>query len=455
MMDMKEILPVKLYELAVACPFPLYVVGGVCRDCIAGLTPEKCDWDICAPASAEMLERVAVRCGFTVRSVYRNTGTVKLTAEGEEYEFACFRSDRYVRGMHLPADIAFTDDIALDARRRDFKCNAVYYDIVRGQFVDPLGGTEDIRRRRLSTVAPAEKVFGEDGLRLMRLARLAAQLGFAPDEPCMEGARANCTLIDDISAERIWAELNAVLHADAKYGIQYGQYAGLKILRDTGVLARILPELALGDGMAQRSDYHDYDVLEHSLRAVMYADDRVRLAALLHDVGKPRQMLGTGKFALHEASGAEIARDICRRLRVPKKLAEETEKLILLHMYDLNGLAKPNKVRRFIVSHSDVFEKLLLLKQTDYSACKDDLSVAPCVAKWKRIYGEMCEEGVPLTVGQLKVRGDDLIAAGICPDQVGKTLDFLLSRCAVDAGNNDRDKLLKEAAKFNHPKFTV
>ena len=155
------------------------------------------------------------------------------------------------------------------------------------------GGMEDIEAKRLKTVDKAKKVFGEDGLRLMRLCRFAGQLGFVPDEECLAGAKANAALIADISPERIFAELAAILHADGQYGVPYGHYAGLKLLEETGVLAQILPELALGKDMGQRKDFHKYDVLEHSLRAAKYADQKVRLSALLHDVGKPFCMLRT------------------------------------------------------------------------------------------------------------------------------------------------------------------
>lgn len=447
--NMNKILPKQLKVLAAECPFPLYVVGGACRDYLAGLSSAKRDWDICAPASAEAFEKIARAAGFETLAVYANTGTVKLCADGEEYEFTSFRSDSYVRGVHSPASIFFTDDITLDARRRDFKCNAVYYDVARCRFVDPLGGISDIRARILSTVASAEKVFGEDGLRLMRLARQAAQTGFKPDSQCLGGASSNSALICDISAERIWAELNLILHADEKYGVKGGQYMGLKLLKSTGVLARILPELTLGDGMEQRSDFHSHDVLEHSLRTVLYADKSVRLAALLHDVGKPRCRLDTGKYARHEEVGSQIAEQICRRLRVSGRLTEEVKRLTLLHMYDLNCAARSAKVRRFIVRNHGILEKLLLLKQADYSACKDDLSQAPGVAKWRGIYAEMLSEGVPFTLKELDIRGNELLAVGIRQAEVGKTLDYLLDECAVDAASNVKERLLRLALQFN------
>lgn len=446
---MFDVLPEKLKKLAEEAPFPLYVVGGACRDYLAGLDGGKIDWDICSPVGAEQFVAVAENCGFTASAVYKNTGTVKLKADGEEYEFSCFRSDEYVRGVHSPVKIYFTDDMRLDARRRDFKCNAVYYEIAARKFRDPLGGIEDIKYRRISTVADAKKVFGEDGLRLMRLCRQAAQLGFRPDDECLRGAWENRALIRDISAERVWTELNNVLHADKKYGVKYGQYDGLELLKETGVLGEILPEIAAGDKMEQRSDFHDHDVLEHTLRCVKYADDSVRLAALLHDIGKPYCKLKTGKFAKHETEGARIAASVCARLKVPKKLAEKAVTLTALHMYDLNCAARESKVRKFIVKHYSVYDELMLLKQADYSACRDDVGKAPCVEKWEGIRAKMKREGVPFSVAELNVRGNELAEAGVGPRMISRTLDYLLSECAADARLNTKERLLKLAAAFN------
>ena len=441
-LTMIEILPEKLKELAYACPFPLYVVGGTCREYLSSAFPIKPDYDICAPVPPEDFAAVAERLGFEKCAVYKNTGTVKLIAEGEEYEFTSFRSDKYVRGVHTPAKIYFTDDMELDARRRDFTCNAVYFDIKAEKFVDPLGGVDDIKRKILRTVAPAEKVFGEDGLRLMRLARQCGTTGFRPDGECMDGARANCRLISDISAERIYAELRDMLHADGKYGVKYGQYAALCILRDTGVLSVILPELALGAGMTQRQDFHLHDVLEHSLRCVMYAPDDIRFAALLHDVGKPYCRITAGTYHGHEVEGVRIAGEICARLKAPKKLTEETLRLIELHMYDVDCKARESKIRRMIVSNRDIFFKLAELKQADYSACRDNLAEAPVIAKWRKIYGDMVAEKVPFNLRELKVRGDELIAEGIPREKCGKVLSRLLLECAAFPLLNDKKKLL-------------
>ena len=445
---MKITLSPKLISLANKLPCPLYIVGGRVRDYIAGLKAEDIDTDLSAPVSAGEFSRIAGEEGISADATYKNTGTVKITVDGEWCEFTCFRSDEYIRGEHRPAATYFTDDINLDARRRDFKCNAVYYDIVAGKFVDPLGGIDDIKAKRITTVAPAKKVFGEDGLRLMRLARIAAQTGFVPDEECLKGARDNSELIKDISVERIFAELSAILSSDLKYGCADGPYRGLKILKEIKVLEKILPELYKGAGLDQRKDFHKYDVLEHSLRAVKYAPVQVRFAALLHDIGKPYCYETSGKFAGHETEGARIARDICVRLKVSKNLTEETAKLIELHMYDLRCDAKVNKARKFILKNYAVLDKLFMLKQADYSACMDRTDTAPFNLKYIKIVNDMKAEGVPLNLKELNLKGDALIRAGFAPVDVGKTLEKLLYDCCTGQVENDSQKLLERAVKI-------
>ena len=446
---MRSILPKNLITLAEKLPTPLYVVGGSVRDFLAGLSSASHDWDICAPLVADEFANIATRNGFFVKSVYKHTGTVKLKDEqGVEYEYSCFRSDKYTRGVHTPTEIFFTDDIELDARRRDFTCNAVYYDVKTFTYLDPLSGIPAIREKRLTTVTDACKVFGEDGLRLLRLARQAAQLGFSPDENCLSGAKQHAALIQDISPERIFTELSALLTADKKYGVSYGHYHGLRLMEETGVLGHILPELAEGKGMSQRADFHKYDVLEHSLRAAKYADERVRLAALLHDVGKPFCQNRDGNSHAHPDEGEGLAREILHRLKAPKKLTESVCLLVKWHMYDFNCQTRENKLRRFFVRHYALLPELLLLKQADFSACTDDPSVAPTVSKWKKILEKMQEENAPFTLKQLAVGGKGLLDLGIPPHRVAEVLQSLLLHAAVNPTENTKERLLRLAPSF-------
>ena len=443
---MKELIPEQIQILAQGCPFPLYVTGGAVRDCLAGLK-SAADWDLAAPVSAETFEKAAQKCGVTVQSVYKHTGTVNVSKEGVKIEFTSFRTDKYRRGEHAPCDVVFTDDIETDAKRRDFKCNAVYYEIARGEFVDPLGGIRDIRDKIISTTREADEVFSEDGLRLMRLARQAAQLDFTPDFPTLFGAKFNAALIGKISVERIFSELMLILHADEKYGIPYAQYNGLKVLQSTDVLRYILPELALGDGMPQRADFHDHDVLEHSLRTVKYADRSIRLAALLHDVGKPYCYANFGNYHRHEIEGARIAEEILTRLKAPNKVIEDTVALTRTHMYDLNNQTKESKIRAFIVENYALYPRILLIKQADYSGCKDDLHVCPTVRRWTKIYDKMKAARAPFTLKELDICGKDLVGE-IEDRNIGRILHALLLQCAKNPALNRRGYLLQEAKRL-------
>ncbi len=446
---MHHFLPKSLLSLAQKLPKPLYVVGGAVRDWLLGILCNTPDWDICAPIAADDFASIATENGFTVCSVYRNTGTVKLRdLQDNEFEFSSFRSDEYVRGTHTPTRVFFTDDIALDARRRDFTCNAVYYDIAAQSIVDPLSGVPAIREKRLTTVANAKKVFGEDGLRLMRLARQAAQLGFSPDEDCLVGAKENAMLIDDISCERIYAELLSIFSADEKHGVIGGAYRGLRLLDEIGVFERVFPELALGRDMAQRADFHNYDVLEHSLRAVKYAPAQIRLAALLHDVGKPFCMRRDGNTHAHPVEGEPIARNILTRLKAPKKTIDRVCSLVKWHMYDLDGKTSENKLRRFFVANYALLDDLLLLKQADFSACKDDMREAPTCTRWRSLLQKMRQEKVPFTLKELAINGNDLLTLGIEPKRISVVLSALLMHTACAPQENEKTRLLRLATGF-------
>lgn len=460
---MRNILPKSILDLADIClretGKPLYIVGGSVRDFLARFSLESSDFDLCAPIPAEIFSSLAKKAGFVAEAVYAKTSTVKFhfTKNGESatekkhpFEYAAFRTDKYVRGVHTPAETFFTEDILLDAKRRDFTCNAVYYDVARGAFVDPLGGINDIRFKRLKTVDRAEKVFGEDGLRLMRLARMAGTTGFTPDDDALRGAKANAALIKDVCVERVFEELCLCLLADEKYGVKGGVLRALSLLDSTRVLDGIFPELTAGRGITQRADFHDHDVLEHSLRAAEYADKSIRLAALLHDIGKPAAYLSEGRFSSHPVLGEKICQDVLQRLKAPVRVAKKISTLTLLHMYDYDLGVKENKLRRFIVAHADVVEDLLLLKQADYSACKDDLSPAPCVVRWQKLIEKMKSEGTPFSLKQLAVDGNDLSSLFSDKRLVGQALQTLLLHTAIHPEDNEKERLLILAS---NPRF--
>ena len=442
---MKKLLNEKLISLAERLSSPLYLVGGCVRDFLIDKKISS-DVDICSALTVgEVVER-AKECDLVIVGEYKRTGTAILFDGKNKYEFTSFRKDIYSEGGgHTPDLTIRTTSILEDSLRRDFKCNAVYFDIKKGEFVDLLGGIEDIKNKVISTVKDAKEVFSHDGLRLMRLARLSAELNFNVDKKTLIGARENSDKIEDISKERILEELEKILSSDEKHSFsdKRGHYNGLKLLDEIGVLERILPELTLGKGMEQRKDFHNYDVFEHSLRSVLYAPKEIRFAMLLHDVGKPYAFLKNGKFHSHEVYGEEIAKKITSRLKLSKKKSEEIAFIVRNHMLDLKGDMRESKIRKFIVNNLPLIDELLMAKQADYSACKDDLSLALGVKKWREIIEKMKKEKVPFSKGELKINGKDLIKLGYKGEEIGKRLDKILELAVIGEVKNEREELLR------------
>ena len=437
----------KIESLAQSLPVPLYIVGGYVRNFLTGGIISK-DIDLAAGVLAADIKPHIIKAGFRITGEYARTGTVLFTDGIGKYEFTSFREESYPPGGgHFPETVAFTEDILKDALRRDFKCNAVYYDIKNQRFIDPLDGKKDIENKTLTTVTDSEKVFSHDGLRLMRLARLSGELGFSPSPDTLEAAEKHSKNIRDISPERIYAELLKILSSDSAYSFsdRIGHYTALEILNATRVLDEIFFELSLGRNMPQPKKFHDYDVLEHSLRAVLYAPEEVRLAALFHDVGKPERMLSCGNFYSHEISGAAIAEKILSRLKAPKSVIKQTVRLIKLHMADLDGNMRESKVRKIIIENVDVFRKLMSLKQADFSACKDNTEKCPTVLKWENVYARMRTDGTPFSVKELKICASDLIRIGFSGKAVGKELDKLLSQAVAEPRLNERARLFEIA----------
>lgn len=440
----------KIKKLSKKLNKPLYAVGGYVRNYLINGSLSN-DIDLASATDYDTLLVLLKEGGFTVQCEYKRTGTIVFSDEEGRYEFTAFRKDFYsAGGSHAPTEVDFTDDIKEDALRRDFKCNAIYYDIEKEQIVDPLGGLEDIKNKVLDTVKEAREVFSHDGLRLMRLARFCGELNFKPTKEVMLSASRYASNIKEIASERIFAELKMILSSDSKYVFsnKQGHYTGLKVLSETGVLDYIIPELTLGRGMKQREDYHDYDVLEHSLKCVLYADKSVRLSALLHDVGKPYCMINEGKYHMHAIEGEKIAKKILSRLKASAKEIKETTYLVKAHMLDIKEDMKEGKIRLHIVKNVEYFDKLMALKQADFSACKDDLSCCPTVKKWQSIYSKMKLDGTPFTLKELKITANEIMEIGIKGSKIGDTLNFLFLESVLNPKLNERQKLLEMAGSF-------
>ena len=439
-----------LKGLQKALDTPLYAVGGCVRDFILSGKLSN-DVDLTANLSVEEFSSAARARGFKLLSSNPLTLSVAFTDGEFKYEWTAFRKEKCESsGYHTPVLVERTDSINEDAQRRDFKCNAVYYRLSDDLICDPVGGLCDIENKVLNTVREPKTTFAEDGLRLLRLARFCGELGFEIGKETLEGARALAKNVNALSHERVFAELQRILVADTAHGFspKDGHYRALKALDEILVLDEILPELTRGRGMIQRLEWHKYDVLEHSLRAVLYADEGVRLAALLHDIGKPECMLETGKYRGHEAVGERLAKDVLSRFNVSKTTVYEVVRLIGLHMLDLDGKTSVKKLRRVFVDNADIFEKLLSLKQADFMAGRDGNGVSPCVTKWRAVFADMVANGVPWTVKDLEISATELKELGLSGKQIGEFLREMHKLCIIRPTENDRDRLLQRAKKL-------
>ena len=431
-----------LAELAEYFSGRLYVVGGAVRDALCGKTPS--DYDIAAPVSPKDAEILLKNSGFTVRSESARLGTLKIFKGRESFEYTAFRTDSYPDGgAHSPKEVRLTDDINEDASRRDFTVNAVYYNVKDGTLTDPLGGIADMERMILRTCRDPEKTLAEDGLRLLRLVRFAAETGFIIEENTMTVAKNRANLISDISVERVREELLKILSADKKNGIKDGHFRGVKLMQTIGLWKYIIPELTENEDFPQNPKYHKYTVLEHIFQAVRFAEPQVRVAALLHDVAKARCKIRYGEMHAHPVEGAKIADSVMRRLKFSNAERERTVRLVANHMYDLDCKTGENKLRRFIQRNYDIIDDLAALKNADGSARGFGEETNPSAVRLLAVRGKMIAEGVPMTVKELKVGGEDLLSLPIPPNKRSEALKSLLSAAATDPALLTREGQLK------------
>lgn len=433
-------------ELADAFPTPLYLVGGFVRDGLLGY--DCADIDLASATDVDAAEKAFRAAGCAI--LRKNCATMTLTAkkDGRAIEYSTFRSDAYGAG-HAPISVKRLETAEADSARRDFAINSIYCDVSSGEILDPQNGLSDLRLRRVRAAGSPERVFASDGDRIMRLARIASELGFDVEPDTLRAAKRNARLIDDISVDRVRAELDKILTGDEKHGIRNAHLRGLRLLDEIGALERILPELTAGKGMLQRKDFHKHDVFDHALFSAAASDPSIRLAALLHDIGKPFVKSATGRYRGHEAKGAAVAREILTRLGYPRATIEEVSRLIACHMFNLRGDESKSAIRGFILENRDIMEKLHLLRQADRIGGGFSAGASEPDATYAE-YRSMLERRIPLSVSELRVDGRDLLdIPTVPPSERGAALNALLRETALrDEAPPDREQQLEFLRKY-------
>ncbi|MGD0259023.1 MAG: CCA tRNA nucleotidyltransferase [Verrucomicrobiota bacterium] len=393
--------------------FPAFWVGGCVRDFWLGREPG--DYDIATSALPAQIERLFQR---TI-AVGRKFGVMVVVEGGRQFQVATFRAEGDYRDGRHPERVAFGDAEA-DACRRDFTVNGLFYDPVRKQLHDWVGGEADLRARIIRTVgSPAER-FAEDHLRLLRAVRLAAQLDFRIEAGTFAALKRNAAKIKTISAERVREELVKLFrppHASR----------GLDLLRASGLLEEVLPEIAAAITCQQSPDFHPEGTVFNHLRLMLQhlppeADPSLPWAVLLHDVAKPVTALadpetGSIHFYGHEKIGADMAAGILGRLRFPRKQIDEVVKAVRCHMQFKDAWQmRKSTLRRLLMRPTFPLE--LELHRLDCLGSHGRLEVYDFLVEQAGQLEKQPQIRPPL------LKGDDLIALGMKP---GPALGALLA----------------------------
>ena len=417
-----------------------YAVGGCVRDLLRGTEPG--DYDIATDAPPEETERV-----FAAERVIETGlkhGTVTVLLSGMPLEITTFRVDGTYSDSRRPDAVRFTSSLREDLARRDFTVNAIAFHPAEG-IIDPFSGREDLAARMIRCVGDPDARLREDALRILRALRFAAVLGYEIEPATDAALRRNRDLLVKISAERVQIELcKLICGVNAR-----------RILMDyPDVLGVVLPEFLPMRGFDQHNVHHIYDVLQHTAVTVEHAPatPALRLAALLHDIGKPDcftlDEAGVGHFYGHPERSAEIADAILRRLRFDNATRERVVTLVRWH--DRPIVQTERAVRRALNQLGpEVFFELLALKRADNLAQSPDYRGRQAeYDALERIAREILERRECFSLRDLAVKGDDLAALGFPKTKrLGETLRYLLDAVIDGEAPNEKDALLALAKK--------
>ena len=427
--------------------FEAYIVGGCVRDFLRGVEPE--DWDVATNAKPEEIGKISLRSfadnKFGTVTVLTGSETPKL----KEIEITPYRIDEKYSDKRHPDKIRWAKTIEEDLARRDFTINAMAMN-KKGEIIDPFSGKKDLENKIIRAVGNPDERFNEDALRMMRAVRFATTLSFEIESKTTQAIKKNAIWLQAISKERIRDEFLKIIMAEKAAD-------GIELLRLLGLLKYIIPELEEGYKVTQNK-HHIYECYEHAIFSLKYAAQKkfnkyVRLAALFHDIAKPRVKEGEGPdatFYSHEILGAKMTIQILNRLKFPKKDIEKITKLVRYHLFYYNvDEVGESSVRRLVrkVGPENMAE-LLQVRYADRIG-----SGVPKAEPYKLRHLKYIIERVsqdPISVKMLKVNGNDVMKIlGIQPGpKVGQILDVLLGYVLEDPQKNKKEFLGKEIIKL-------
>ena len=411
--------------------YEAYLVGGCVRDIIMDKVPK--DYDITTNATPEQI------ISLFPKTFYENTyGTVGVVTCGEDLGTIC--SDESVKIVEVtpyrlestysdnrhPDDVKWSKNLTDDLARRDFTMNAIAYNPVTREIVDPYDGQKDISNRTIRAVGEADVRFGEDALRLMRAVRFMSQLDFDIDSVTRESIEKNAKLLNNVSRERVKDEFVKLTMTD--YPMR-----GLVVMKETGLLEYVVPELLRGVGVTQ-NQAHMYDVWEHNLRTLQHSADKkwplhVRLSAIFHDISKPEtkrysKEKGVITFYGHDVVGGRVTREIMERLKFGNVLTDQVSMFVRWHMFfsDTEQITL-SAVRRLItnVGKENIWDLI------DLRICDRVGTGRPKEEPYRlRMYQSMVEEALqdPISLKMLKTDGKRIM--DVTHETPGPKIGFVL-----------------------------
>lgn len=412
----------------------IYVVGGAVRDIL--LNREVKDWDLTTNLTPEEMKII-----FPKNSFYNNDyGTFSVVGnDGEIFEITTFRTDNDYDDNRHPISVAWGKTLEEDVKRRDFTINSLAVNI-EGKVFDFWNGEVDLKNKLIRTVGNPDERFAEDALRMLRAIRIATQIGFLIEEKTFESIIKNAPNIHKISGERTRDEIFKILASDFATD-------GFKLLKNSGLLKEIMPEMLEGVDMEQKG-HHIYDVWTHCLEALRNCDSKdpvTRLATLIHDIGKPRSMKlvnGERTFHNHEIIGSRMATAIGKRLKFSNKQLEQIFKLVRWHMFTSDDIQTDKAVRRFIRNVTvEYLDEMITLRRADRvgSGAKETSW------RWELFKQRLVEvQKQPFAITDLKIDGKDVMEILNIPPsrKVGDVLKAIFAQVEEKPELNERDLLL-------------
>lgn len=433
-----------IIELLLDNGFDAYAVGGCVRDSLMGRVIG--DIDVTSSATPQQLQELLEKNNIRYIETGIKHGTVTAVLNNIPYEITTFRADGDYKDNRHPDSVQFVKNIADDLSRRDFTINAIAYND-RAGVVDLYGGGQDIENKLIKAVGDPDKRFKEDALRIMRALRFASVLNFDIEHDTKRAIFDNKQLLQNIAQERLFAELKKLLLGDnvERVLVEY---------RD--VIAVIIPELIPCFDYPQNTKWHIYDVYTHMVKSVAVCPkvDYIRLALLLHDIGKPFTKTvddkGQDHFKGHPAKSMEVASIVLKRFKVSNEIYSKVTKLIEIHDFYIRQDTRNIKswLRKL---GSELTLDYIDIKIADLSSHNLELSQHEIDALYeiKALTKEIIDSGEAYTISDLDINGNVIKSLGCSGKQIALVLDFLLDKVIDDPSLNTREKLIQLAESLD------